>query len=147
MLASLRCLGPLRLTLLLAMGLPATLAAEPIHISGRVLLPAEPPQGLGGARVELLPQTGEPPVATAKSEAGGFFELTAPESGCFRVRMRVAGYLSVEAPFLALAQDVTLTPAPALPSSYAQQAAPGSPVTEEWHFGAAAQPAPATPRL
>ncbi|HEY2293514.1 MAG TPA: carboxypeptidase-like regulatory domain-containing protein [Thermoanaerobaculia bacterium] len=149
MLASLRCPGPLRLAVLLAVGLPATLAAEPIHLSGRVLIPAETVQGLGGARVELLPQVGDSPVATAKTDAAGFFELTAPESGCFRVRMRAAGYLDVEAPFLPVVEETDLTPAPALASSHAKQITPGSPAGGEWYFGApaAAQPPPATPRL
>src|SRR5436305_1263462 len=151
MLASLRRPGPLRLAILLAVGLPVALAAEPIHISGRVQIPAETVQGLAGARVELLPQVGESPVAMAKTDAAGFFELTVPESGCFRVKLRAAGYLDVEAPFLPVVEETDLTPAPAVASSYGKQITPGSPAGGEWYLGApapaAAQPPPATPRL
>jgi protocatechuate 3,4-dioxygenase beta subunit len=146
MLASRRCPGLFRLAILLA-GLPALLAAEPIHVSGQIRIPAETVQGLAGARVELLPQTGEAPLATARTDAAGFFELTAPESGCFRVRMRAAGYLDMEAPFVPVAEEMDLTPAPALASSDEKQIAPGSPAGGGWIFGAAAGPSPATPRL
>jgi protocatechuate 3,4-dioxygenase beta subunit len=154
MLASLRCFGPLRLAVLLAAGLPIALRAEPIHISGRVQNLAETviPQGIPGARVELLPQTGETPVATAKADAAGFFELAAPESGCFRVRMRAEGYLNVEAPFLALAEDTDLMPVPAVPaSSPGAREAVGSRAFGDWVFSASGSTAvpspPATPRF
>ncbi len=146
MLASLRCSGPLRLAVLLA-GLPAVLAAEPIHISGRIQIPADTVQGLAGARVELLPQTGGAPLAAAKTDAAGFFELASPESGCFRVRMRAAGYLDMEAPFVPVAEEMDLTPAPALAPSGEKRITPGSPAGGGWIFGAAAGPSPATPRL
>jgi protocatechuate 3,4-dioxygenase beta subunit len=147
MLVSRRCPGPLRLILLLA-GLPAVLAAEPIHISGRVLIPGEAVQGLAGARVELLPQTGQTPVSRARSDAAGFFELTALESGCFRVRMRAEGYRNVEAPFLPLAEDQDLMAVPALPSRGAL-GTQGLEIDERWVFDAPApvQPSPASPRL
>jgi protocatechuate 3,4-dioxygenase beta subunit len=152
MLASRRCSGPLRLALLLAAGLPAILAAEPIHVSGRVLVAAETVQGIAGARVELLPQMGEAPVVTAKTDAAGFFELTAPESGCFRVRMRADGYLKVENPFLPLVEDMDLMPVPALPASDPRAREVAGPQDfEGWVFGdqalTALPPSPATPRL
>ncbi len=145
MLASLRCSGPLRLAILLA-GLPAGLAAEPIHISGRVLIPADTVQGLAGARVELLPQTGETPVSTAKTDAAGFFELAAPESGCFRVRMRAAGFQDVEA-FLPVAEETNLKPPAVLAASWVTPITPGSSAGGEWLFSTPARPSPATPRL
>lgn len=146
MLAIRRGPGPLLLPILLA-GLPAVLAAEPIHVSGRVQIPAETVQGLAGARVELLPQNGEVPVATAKSDAAGFFELTAPGSGCFRVRMRAEGYRKVEAPFLPLAEDQDLAAVPAVPAS--PEAFAGLEIDAGWAFDAPApaQTSPAPSRL
>jgi protocatechuate 3,4-dioxygenase beta subunit len=150
MLASLR---PLRLAILLAAGLPAALAAEPIHISGRVQVASEETTpGLAGARVELLPQTGEAAVATTKTDAAGFFELAAPESGCFRVRVRAPGYLDVENPFLPLVEDAGLPPVPALSATDPRaRGVVGSTVAEGWVFGArtppAATPSQAAPRL
>ncbi|MFL6262254.1 MAG: carboxypeptidase regulatory-like domain-containing protein [Thermoanaerobaculia bacterium] len=149
MLASRRCFGPLRLALLLA-GFPLALAAEPIHVTGRVLIPAEPPQGLAGARVELLPQTGETPILTAKSDAAGLFELVAPESGCFRVRVRAEGYLNVENPLLPLVEGTDLPLVPAFSASDPRaQGLAGPQAFEGWIFGAqtpkAVQPSPATP--
>ena len=150
MLASRRCPGPLRLAILLC-GLPALLAAEPIHVSGRLQTSTESPQGIAGARVDLLPQRGETPLATARTDAAGVFELTAPESGCFRVRMRADGYVNVEALLLPLVEDLDLTPAPALPGSSDVQVTSGSPVGEKWIFGARkpapTQPSGAPPRL
>jgi protocatechuate 3,4-dioxygenase beta subunit len=150
MLASLRP-GPLRLAFLLA-GLPVALAAEPIHVSGRVMIPAETPQGLAGARVELLPQTGETPILTVKSDAAGFFELAAPESGCFRVRVRAEGYLKVENPLLPLVENTDLPLVPAFSASDPRtQGIEGPQAFEGWIFGAqapaAVSPFPAAPRL
>jgi carboxypeptidase family protein len=122
MLASRRCPGPLRLAVLLAVGLPAALAAEPIHVSGRILQTAD--RVLAGARVELLSgdetyeeaaqrlggSGGPAPLATARTDADGFFAIQAPESGCFRVRVRADGYAAEEYPLRPLVEDRDLPP-------------------------------------
>jgi protocatechuate 3,4-dioxygenase beta subunit len=140
MLASRRGSGPLRLAILLA-GIPAILAAEPIHISGRV-------QGGGDqkrveARIELLSQTGETPVATAKTDAAGFFELTVPESGCFRVRLQAQGYASLERPLLPVSEDAGLV----VPLVSAAEGKPGMEIYDGWAVAPAPALPSATPRL
>jgi protocatechuate 3,4-dioxygenase beta subunit len=97
-----------RVAVVLLLGIPFTLMAEPIHISGQVQT------GRGRerveARIELLPQTGETPAATAKADAEGFFELTVPESGCFRARLQAPGYASLENPLFLVTEEVGLLP-------------------------------------
>jgi len=141
---SLRLLAPL-----LIAGLSLPLAAEPIRVSGQVV--EGPGGGLAGARVELFPQTGTTPVATVKTDAAGLFELVAPESGCYRVRVEMAGHLSLEYPLLPVSEGTGLTAAVAFPPSHpGAQGAIGSEAPGGWVFGApaprAAQPLPA-PRL
>jgi protocatechuate 3,4-dioxygenase beta subunit len=144
-------LTSLRAAVVLLLGIPFALPAEPLHVSGRLQTSTESPQGITGARVDLLPQTGETPLATARTDAAGVFELTAPESGCFRVRMRADGYVNVEALLLPLVEDLDLTPAPALSGSSDEQVTSGSPVGEEWVFDTRkptpTQPSGAPPRL
>ena len=135
--------APLCLGALLLGALP--LAARPIRVSGQI-------QGPAGVRVELLPQSGAPPVATATTDSSGLFELTVPESGCFRVRAQVEGHLSLEIPVLAVVEDVDLMPAFTIPLSDPKaQEIIGKDATGGWVFAApahpAAQPPPATPRL
>ena len=91
-------------------------------------------------------------MATATTDPAGLFELTVPESGCFRVRVQMEGYLSLEIPVLAVVEDVDLMPAFAIPvSDPRSQEAIGKDATGGWVFAApvpaAAQPPPATPRL
>jgi hypothetical protein len=95
-----RCLG----LALLVLPLASAAAAEPIRVTGRVL--AEDWQsGLKGARIELLyayegyadgvrrltEKTGPAPLATARTNEEGFFEILAPESGCFQLAVRAEG--------------------------------------------------------
>jgi hypothetical protein len=135
--------APLCLAALLLAVLP--LAAKPIRVSGQI-------QGPAGARVELLPQSGAPPVATATTDPAGLFELTVPESGCFRVRAQMEGHLSLEIPVLAVVEDVDLMPAFPIPvSDPRSREAIGKDATGGWVFAApvpaAAPPPPAKPRL
>ena len=140
---SLRLLAPI-----LIAGLPLTLAAEPIRVSGQVM--EFTGGGLTGARVELFPQTGTAPVATAQTDAAGLFELAAPASGCYRVRIEAAGHLSLENPVLPVTEATSLTPAITLSTSHPRARDAGSQALGGWVFGApasrAAQPL-AAPRL
>jgi hypothetical protein len=103
--------------------LPDVLGAQPIRVTGRVR--AEGRQdGVSGAQVELLPAwegyteavrrlrgEADPPLATARSDAGGFFEIAAPEAGAYRLRVRADGHLSQEYPLIPLIEDTDLEPA------------------------------------
>src|SRR4029077_1856700 len=100
-----RLSAPVRLAALLGMALPLVLPAEPIRVSGRVM--AAGPKLIEG-QVELFPQRGTAPVATAKTDAAGFFELTVPESGCFRARVQAPGYATLEKSFLPVAEETEL---------------------------------------
>ena len=138
------------IAILLLAGVSIPLKAEPIRVSGQIL--ASTGKGSAGARVELLPQSGAPPVAIATTDPAGLFELAVPESGCFRVRAQVEGHLSLEIPILAVVEDVDLMPAFAIPvSDPRSQEAIGKDATGGWVFAApvpaGAQPPPATPRL
>src|SRR6185369_9499431 len=62
-------LAGFRITAVLLLGIPFTLVAEPVHIAGRVV--GDRDQKHVEARIELLPQTGEAPVAVAKTDAKG----------------------------------------------------------------------------
>ncbi|HEV8578248.1 MAG TPA: carboxypeptidase-like regulatory domain-containing protein [Thermoanaerobaculia bacterium] len=117
-----RCLG----LALLVLPLSAA-SAEPIRVTGRVIA-IEEQSGKAGALVELLPayedditalrrlREGEPaPLASARTRADGSFEITAPESGGFRVSVRAEGYLPVEVPFLLLIGETELPPTPLVP--------------------------------
>ncbi len=137
---------PLRIAAVLFVVLPFVLTAEPIHVSGRVQIPAETVQGVSGALVELLPQAGEAPIATTKTDAAGFFELAVPESGCFRVRMRAAGYLTVENPFLPLVGDTDLPRVPAFSASDPRVQGIVGQTFDGWVFGAQASPAVPPPQ-
>ncbi|HEX3528093.1 MAG TPA: carboxypeptidase regulatory-like domain-containing protein, partial [Thermoanaerobaculia bacterium] len=102
-------------------------APPPLRVTGRILPPV--PIDL---RVELIPLVsgyaeaarflaGEPipPLATAQPRADGSFEILAPESGLYRVRLQAEKYLPVEVLLIPLVEDtelppVTLQTAPAL---------------------------------
>jgi hypothetical protein len=72
----------------------ASAAAEPIRVTGKIL--TEQGTALSGARLELFPaheeyaaairrvneQAGPVPLAKARTNAEGSFDLLAPESGC-----------------------------------------------------------------
>jgi protocatechuate 3,4-dioxygenase beta subunit len=132
----------LRIAAVLLLGIPLTLLAEPIHLSGRVV--ADRDQKQVEARIELLPQTGDTPSATAKADAKGFFELTVPESGCFRARLQAPGYASLENPRLLVSEETGLLVS-LVPSA---QAPPGTELYDGWIAAPApAAPPPATPRL
>ncbi|HEX4960481.1 MAG TPA: carboxypeptidase regulatory-like domain-containing protein [Thermoanaerobaculia bacterium] len=103
--------------------MPALLVAQPIRVSGRVMAP-NGRDGLPGARVELRQAwegyaeavrrlRGEtvPPLATARADAEGFFEIAAPETGAYRLRASADGYVSVEHPLIPLMEDTDLEPA------------------------------------
>ncbi len=136
-------LASLRIVAVLLIVLPLAVVAGPIHVSGRVQIPAETVQGLAGARVELFPQTGDVPVAMVKSDAEGFFELTAPESGCFRVRLQAPGHASLERPLLPVTEETGLL-VPLVPVAEAKS---GAELHDGWIVAAAVAPPPATPRL
>ncbi len=101
--------------------LPFALQAQPIRVSGRVVDP-ENIQGASSVRIELLPASedyaaavrrlhGEPeskPLATARSDAEGFFEIATPEAGAYRLRVRAAGFLSEEHLLVPLVEDTDL---------------------------------------
>jgi protocatechuate 3,4-dioxygenase beta subunit len=99
-------LGLFGLVLLL---LPPAAAAEPIHITGRLLDPTHG-SGLSDATVELFPaweKAAPVPLATARTDAQGFFEIAAPESGLFRLMAKGEGFLPMEHP-LALVEDTEI---------------------------------------
>jgi protocatechuate 3,4-dioxygenase beta subunit len=133
---------PLRIAVVLLLGIPLTLMAEPIHISGRVQAGGDQKQV--EARIELFPQTGDTPVATAKTDAAGLFELTAPERGCFRARLQAPGYASLENPLVLVSEETGLL----VPLVSAAEAKPGTEIYDGWIVAPApAAPPPATPRL
>ncbi|HEV7507768.1 MAG TPA: carboxypeptidase regulatory-like domain-containing protein [Thermoanaerobaculia bacterium] len=109
--------------------LPVVLSAEPIRVSGHVWSP-DTSHGVAGAQVELLPAwegyseavrrlrdgTEPHPLATAHTDKEGFFEISAPEAGAYRLRVHTEGYLTEELPLVPLventdAEAATLTPA------------------------------------
>jgi protocatechuate 3,4-dioxygenase beta subunit len=90
----------------------------PLHVTGRILPPVP-----ADVRIEMVPVVsgyaeavrllaGEPvpPLATAQPHPDGSFEIQAPESGLYRVRVRAAGRLLVEVLLIPLAEDVELPP-------------------------------------
>ncbi len=120
-----------RLSIALAISvlLSAPLIAEPIRVSGQVDLPDDS-HGAAGVQIELLPawesfpeavrrlrEGTEPrPLATAHTDKDGFYELSAPEAGVYRLRLQAAGYLTEEIQLSPLFEDTDvegdhLTPA------------------------------------
>jgi protocatechuate 3,4-dioxygenase beta subunit len=113
---------------LLGFALALPLAAEPIHVTGRV---SGEKAGLSGVRVELFPayeeyadalrrlteKAGPAPIAKAVTDEDGAFEILAPESGCFRLVVRTEGYMAEEITPLPLAEDLELPPATLMRSS------------------------------
>lgn len=101
------------------LALSSSLAAAPLRVSGRVLDPRQD-SGLTGARVELLPayeaKTVSAPLASARTDKDGFFEIAAPESGCFRLVVRAEGYLSEEHPLVPLVEDRELSATDLIPA-------------------------------
>src|SRR3954464_1771077 len=98
-------------SLRLALPLPASplaLRPQPIHVTGRALM--DRTRGLSGARVEIFSayegyaeavhRLAPAPVATGQTDSKGFFDLTVPASGCFRLVVRTAGDLPMEYPLL-----------------------------------------------
>ena len=96
----------------------AAAAASPLRITGR-LLPPVPAQ----AHIELFPLVsshadgvrqlaGEtvPPVASAQPRPDGTFEIQAPESGLYRVRVRADGRLATEFLLIPLVEDAEIPP-------------------------------------
>lgn len=102
----------------------------PLRIRGRVLA-TDSRSAPKGARVELHPAVetydaavlrltrGEeaPPIASARPSADGTFELTAPESGLYRVVVRADRAASMEYPLLPLTEDADLAPVQMIPGS------------------------------
>jgi hypothetical protein len=94
--------------LLLVISLTPSLMAEPIRISGRIL--GSDSSGLAGAQVELFPAAGmetEEASALASTRTGqdGAFEIAAPESGLYTLRVRAKGHVSKEIPLKPLVED------------------------------------------
>jgi hypothetical protein len=117
----------LRLVPLLSLALPLGLNAQTIQVTGRVL--KDGGQGLSGARVEILPAyegyaesvrrlregAGPAPLATALTDADGFFRIAA-RSGGFRVEVHADGYLPMENPFVPLVADTDMPPVQLYPA-------------------------------
>ena len=93
----------------------------PIHITGRILPPV--PVKVSDIQVELVPVASsyadavrlladEPvaPLAATKPRVDGSFEITAPESGLYRLRLRAGGTLPVEVLLVPLVEDTELPP-------------------------------------
>ena len=90
------------------LALSSSLSATPLHVTGRVL-DLHQGSGLAGARVELFPayegKTAPAPLASARTDQDGTFEIAAPESGCFRLLVRAEGHLPMEHPLVPLVED------------------------------------------
>lgn len=115
--------------LLLVISLAPSLVAEPIRVTGRIL--GVGGSGLAEARVELFPAIESvadaaarlagkpaPPLASARPGKDGSFEIVAPESGGYTVRVRAEGFVPEERPLVPLVEDQDLPPVrlePALP--------------------------------
>jgi outer membrane lipoprotein SlyB len=96
------------LAILIALA-PAALSAQPIRLSGHVMSP-DGSQGIAGVQIELLPDwegyaeaagrlrgaTDPRPLATARTDADGFYEIAAPEAGAYRLRLRADRFLPME---------------------------------------------------
>lgn len=94
--------------LLLVISLDSPLAAEPIRVSGRIL--GADSSGLAGAQVELFPavemETDEASaLASTRTGQDGAFEITAPESGLYTLRVRAKGHISKEILLAPLVED------------------------------------------
>lgn len=77
-----------------------SLLAEPIRVSGRVL--GANGSGLAKAQVELVSAgKSSPPLASARTAQDGTFEIAAPESGLYVLRVRSEGYKP---------EEISLTP-------------------------------------
>lgn len=99
----------------------SALLAAPIRVTGRV---QSEKSGLSGARLELFPayesyaeavrrlteKTGPVPIARARTDAEGDFEILVPESGCYRLEVRTEGYLAEQVALLPLVEDIELPP-------------------------------------
>ena len=96
--------------------------ALPLRLTGLATAPGDPSpevrievypafrQGVGGKRSE--------PLASVQARADGFFSLTVPEAGVYRVEIRADGFLPLEIVPLPVVEGTDLPPAelePALP--------------------------------
>jgi hypothetical protein len=123
-----RLLAPLAIYAVL---LPSASGAEPIRISGHIWSPGAS-HGISGVQLELLPAwegygeavgrlrgAAEPrPLARARTDAEGFYEIAVPEAGVYRLRLHAAGYMTEEIRLDPLVEDTDLevdTLAPAEP--------------------------------
>src|SRR5919106_2552992 len=117
----LRALGLLLFSLLPG----AAAAASPLRITGRLVppVPAHP-------QIELFPLVsshaeavrqlaGEtaPPVASAQPRPDGAFEIQAPETGLYRVRVRADGLLTTEFLLIPAVEDTEIPPVEMRPAS------------------------------
>lgn len=93
--------------LLLVTSLTPALAAEPIRVSGRIL--GSDSSGLTGAQVELFPavemETDKAALASARTGQDGAFEIAAPESGLYTLRVHAKGHASKEISLEPLVED------------------------------------------
>jgi protocatechuate 3,4-dioxygenase beta subunit len=101
--------------------LSVPLKAEPIRISGHIWSP-DTSHGVAGVQIELLPawegyagavrrlrEGTEPrPLATAGTDKDGFYEISAPEAGAYRLRLHAEGYLAEELPLVPLVEDTAV---------------------------------------
>jgi protocatechuate 3,4-dioxygenase beta subunit len=103
-----RCAEILRALAVAASLLPgATFAAE-LQVSGRALDGAGKPAAK--AAVELFAEGRSEPLARTATAADGRFEIVAPEPGMYRVVLRAAGALPMEAKLLPLLAPTELPP-------------------------------------
>jgi protocatechuate 3,4-dioxygenase beta subunit len=90
----------------------------PLRLTGRILPPVP-----ADTRVELFSVVSSypeavrflrdetvPPLASAQPRADGSFEIQAPESGLYRVRLRAEGRLPIEALLIPLVEETELPP-------------------------------------
>src|SRR5687767_3774648 len=87
-------------------------AAEP-DVSGRVLDGAGKPAAK--AAVELFAERSAEPLVRTATAADGRFEVVAPEPGMYRVVIRAAGSLPMEAKLLPLLAPAELPPLRLIP--------------------------------
>ncbi len=88
--------------------LAAGASAEELPVSGRALDSAGKPVAKAG--VELFAQRSSEPLARTATAADGRFEIVAPEPGMYRVVVRAAGALPMEAKLLPLLAPAELPP-------------------------------------
>ncbi|HET9227956.1 MAG TPA: carboxypeptidase regulatory-like domain-containing protein, partial [Thermoanaerobaculia bacterium] len=95
------------LATLLLLATVAINAPQPIPITGQVLDAGRPH---AGARVDLYTVHGDNPLGSALTRPDGSYELTAPESGAYRVVVQAKDRLSLEHLVVPLVEEAALPP-------------------------------------